>query len=110
MKYLVKTLLTIFIAVSIFLIPSFSDAEPAKQSECMKMKNSDDKNLCLSKSKDEDKAYGYTNKDHSHYYCTLIRNRDKQNFCYALANTNPNMCALIVDKKLEDQCNAHFKS
>jgi hypothetical protein len=110
MKYLVKPLLTVFIAISIFLIPSFSSATPAKTSDCTKMADADDKNLCLSKSKDEDKAYGYTNKDHSHYYCTLIKNRDKQNFCYALANTNLNMCGLIVEKKLEDECNAHFKN
>ena len=110
MDQLFKTLLTVFIALGIFIIPSYSDADSLKKSECMKIKNSDDKNQCLSRSKDEDKAYGYTNKDHSHYYCTLIKNRDKQNFCYALANTNPNMCSLIVDKKLEDECNAHFKS
>lgn len=110
MKYLVNTLLTVFFSISIFLIPSFSSAAPEKASPCMKLANADDKNLCLSKSKDEDKAYGYTNKDHSHYYCTLIKNRDKQNFCYALANTNPNMCSLIVEKKLEDECSAHFKN
>ena len=110
MNHLFKILLTIFIAVGIFIIPSYGNADSVKHSECMKIKNSDDKNLCLSKSKDEDKAYGYTNKDHSHYYCTLIKNRDKQNFCYALANTNQNMCGLIVDKKLEGECNDHFKS
>ena len=110
MKYLVKPLFTVFLAISVFFIPSFSSAAPEKASKCMKLADSDDKNLCLSKSKDEDKAYGYTNKDHSHYYCTLIRNRDKQNFCYALANTNPNMCGLIIEKKLEDECNAYFKN
>ena len=110
MKYKGITLLIFFIAIIVFLTSSFSEAEPNKSSDCMKMKSSDDKNLCLSKSKDEEKAYGYTNKDHSHYYCTLIKDRDKQNFCYALANTNPNMCGLIIKKKLEDECNAHFRN
>ena len=108
MKHLAQALLSVFI-VSLFIVPTFVSAGPASQTECNKIQDSDDKNLCLSMSKDEDKAYGYTNKDHSHYYCTLIKNRDKQHFCYALANSNQNMCGLIIAKKLEDECNTHFK-
>ena len=108
MKQLTQALFSVFV-FSVFLIPSFVSADPTNQTECTKIQDSDDKNLCLSKSKDEDKAYGYTNKDHSHYYCTLIKNRDKQHYCYALANSNRNMCDLIIVKKLEDDCNTHFK-
>ena len=107
----------IALVVGVFLVhPALVRAQypalPGKQTKCDAVKDSDRRNLCLAMPKGEvDPAvsFGYKRKDHSNYYCTLIRNRDLQNLCWAVVGPNKSKCGLIVDKKLEDECNAQFK-
>ena len=87
-------------------------ALPGKETKCDKIKEADRRNLCLAVPKgevDPTVSFGYKRKDHSSYYCTLIRSRDLQNLCWAVVGPNKSKCDLIVDKKLEDECNAQFK-
>ncbi len=102
-------LLTIIIAGS----SSFAFAAP-KETDCTKEESSDRRNLCLAKI--NDRAEGdpldqnrYQNKDHSAYYCTLIRNRDLQNYCYAVIERNSKKCELLGSVKLENECKADVK-
>ena len=102
--------LAFVLAAGIFLLlPSLSLAEePKAKSPCDTIADLDDRNLCLATTKKEGKDFGYSNKDHSSYYCSLVKKRDKQNYCYAVTKKTKSMCGLIVDKKLEDKCNASF--
>jgi hypothetical protein len=102
-------LLTIIIASS----SSFAFAAP-KETDCSSEKNSDKRNLCLAKI--NDRAEGnpleknrYRNKDHSAYYCTLIRSRDLQNYCYAVIEHNSKKCELLSSVALEKECKADVK-
>ena len=42
--------------------------------------------------------------EHSMYYCSLVLNRDMQNYCYGVVQGNVKMCDLIVSKKVEKEC------
>ena len=87
-------------------------ALPGKETRCDQVKDADRRNLCLAVPKgevDPTVSLGYKRKDHSSYYCTLIRNRDLQALCWAVVGPNKSKCGLIVDKKLEDECNSQFK-
>lgn len=98
------------LAVSLFLLlPTVMTAEePTGENPCDKIKQPDDRNFCLATGINKGEKYGYTSKDHSTYYCSLIKSRDKQAYCNALINKTKNSCGLIVDKKLEEECNSHF--
>ena len=98
------------LAVSAFLfLPTLVTAEePKDKVSCDEIKNPDDRNFCLATGIKKGKNYGYTKKNHDAYYCSLIRNRDRQNYCNGIINNTKNSCGLIVDKKLEEECNAHF--
>ncbi len=98
------------LAVSAFLfLPTLVTAEePKDKVSCDEIKNSDDRNFCLATGIKKGKKYGYTKKNHDAYYCSLVGNRDRQNYCNAIINNTKNSCGLIVDKKLEEECNAHF--
>ena len=103
-----KLALAFFIAAGLFLLTpglSFSE-EPAAKGPCDGIEDSDDRHLCLATTKPEDKEYGYSNKNHSQYYCSLVKSRDKQKYCYGVTQKTKSMCDLIVDKKLEEKCNA----
>jgi hypothetical protein len=85
-----------------------------KETDCQEEKDSDRRNLCLAKI--NDRAEGnpldkdrYRNKDHSSYYCTLIRSRDLQNYCYAVIEKNSKKCELLGNAELEKQCKADAK-
>ncbi|MGV7221700.1 MAG: hypothetical protein ACQ9MH_09255 [Nitrospinales bacterium] len=104
-----KLALAIFIAVGLFLLTpglSFSD-EPAAKGPCDGIEDLDDRNLCLAfKGINKDKENRYQFKNHVSYYCSLVKNRDKQKYCYGVTQKTKSMCDLIVDKKLEEKCNA----
>ena len=103
-----KLALVFFIAAGLFLLNpclSFSE-EPAAKGPCDGIADLDDRHLCLATIKVEGKEYGYSNKNHSSYYCSLVTNRDKQKYCYGVTQKTKTMCDLIVDKKLEEKCNA----
>ena len=97
-------------AVGVFLfLPTLVTAEePKDKASCDDIKNPDERNFCLATGIKKGKEYGYSAKDHSSYYCSLIKSRDKQTYCNAIINKTKNSCGLIVDKKLEDECNSHF--
>lgn len=81
----------------------------ADNSPCGSIADSDKANLCRAKLKeDEGEKNRYTSKDHRSYYCSLINDRDMQNYCYAVVSHNKNMCDLVVDKNLEAECKASF--
>ena len=87
-------------------------ALPGKQTKCDEVKDADRRNLCLAVPKgdvDPTVSFGYKRKDHTNYYCTLIRSRDLQNLCWAVVGPNKSRCDLIGDKKLEEECMAQFK-
>ncbi len=106
-------LIFFFLAIMIATPTSFVFAAP-KETDCQKEKNSDRRNLCLAKI--NDRAEGnplekdrYRNKDHSAYYCTLIRSRDMQNYCYAVIENNSKKCELLGSAELEKECKASVK-
>ena len=77
--------------------------------ECAGISNSDRQNLCLAKTGiDKDKKYGYENKDHRNYYCSIIKERDLQTYCYAVVGKKASSCDLIVDPGIEKECKASF--
>ncbi|MFQ5481664.1 MAG: hypothetical protein ACE5ER_02800, partial [Nitrospinaceae bacterium] len=85
-----------------------------KDEKCDQIADSDERNLCRAFTRDsynsgEDKKNRYANKDHSFYYCTLILNRDKQTYCYAIVRNQKSMCGNIIDGKLEEECNKQIK-
>ena len=106
-------LMFFLLAIMIANPGSFVFAAP-KETDCNSEKNSDRRNLCLAKI--NDRAEGnpleknrYRNKDHSAYYCTLIRSRDMQNYCYAVIENNSKKCELLVSVELEKECKASVK-
>lgn len=93
--------------------PPPAQAEPAKSAPanlpCSDISDPDKANLCRAKIKPgEENANRYQNKDHRTYYCSLIKNRDMQTYCYAIASHNKVMCGDVVDKALEAECNGSF--
>ena len=103
--------------VGMFLVhPAMVKAQypalPGTETKCDQIKDADRRNLCLAVPRSEvdpTVSLGYKRKDHSSYYCTLIRDRDLQNLCWAAVGPSQSKCGLIVNKKLEDECNALFK-
>ncbi len=94
--------------------PPPAQAEPAKSAPaaglpCSDIPDPDKANLCRAKLKpDEENAHRYQVKDHRTYYCSLIKNRDMQTYCYAIASHNKTMCGDVIDKALEAECNSSF--
>ncbi len=79
--------------------------------ECDKIADADRKNLCRATGNPTHGKAGvnrFTNKDHSWYYCSLIKKRDMQNLCMAVVDSNKAKCDLIGSKKIEDECLSHF--
>ena len=105
-----KKALAFVLATGIFLFYTglcLAD-EPQAKSPCDEIADLDDKHLCLATTKKEGKEFGYSNKNHSTYYCSLVKSRDKKNYCHAVTQKTKSMCGSIVDKKLEEKCNANF--
>jgi len=101
-------------AVLVLMVPAWSQAEPSKGDPCAHHKGLDQLNLCrafeIDKAKTaEQKKNRYQNKNHSTYYCSLIKNRDLQKFCFAVAGQTKSGCGNIIDAKLEKECNAKIK-
>lgn len=77
--------------------------------ECAGVANPDRQNLCIAKSAvNNDKKFGYENKDHRNYYCSIIKDRDLQTYCYAVVGKKLSSCDLIVDPGVEKECKASF--
>ncbi len=69
-----------------------------------KVSKMDQRNLCLALHPIKDPVDRTMHKDHSMYYCSLVLNRDMQNYCYAVVKGNVKMCDLIVSKEVEKEC------
>jgi hypothetical protein len=79
--------------------------------ECDKIADADRKNLCRATGNPthgKTDVNRFTNKDHSWYYCSLIKTRDMQNLCMAVVDSNKAKCDLIGSKKLEEECLSNF--
>lgn len=97
---------------AIFLVqPVLAEDPPATDPACNKISDADRKNLCLATSnpthgkKDVNR---FTNKDHSWYYCSLVRSRDLQNLCLAVVDSKKEKCDLIGKKEIEEECRSKF--
>ncbi|MCH8931849.1 MAG: hypothetical protein IH923_02155 [Nitrospinae bacterium] len=98
----------------VLMVPALSQADPSKADPCAHHKGLDQMNLCrafeIDKAKTaEQKKDRYQNKNHTMYYCSLIKDRELQKFCFAVASQTKSGCANIVDAKLEKECNAKIK-
>ncbi|MDH5763778.1 MAG: hypothetical protein OEZ51_12400 [Nitrospinota bacterium] len=98
----------------VLLVPNGSQAEPNTGDPCEQHKDKDQLNLCrafeIDKAKtDEQKQNRYQNKNHTTYYCSLIKDRELQKFCFAVASQSKTQCGNIVDPKLEQECNDKIK-
>ena len=69
----------------------------------------DDRNLCLALNPIKNPEDRYKHKDHSTYYCSLIRSRDKMNYCNAVVQGEPRHCENVINKELEKKCLAESK-
>jgi len=110
-----KILCSLIVLTGLVLgLPGNAVADPAKEPICGDIKDLDKLNLCrafeIDKAKtEEQKKNRYRNKNHSTYYCSLIKSRDLQTYCFALAGSNKSQCGLIIDEKLEKDCNEKIK-
>jgi len=98
----------------ILIIPTVSQAAPKSGDPCEKHKDKDQLNLCrafeIDKAKtSEQKKNRYQNKNHTTYYCSLIKDRELKNYCFAVTTQTRSGCTNIVDAKLEKKCNAMIK-
>ncbi len=98
----------------LFLAPPAALADPANKADpCADIKDADERNLCrafeIEKTRTNDQRKDrYQNKDHSGYYCSLIKNKDKYLYCLAVTNRDKIYCGNIIDADLEKQCNSKF--
>lgn len=98
----------------VLLIPGAALAEPKAEADpCATIDDSDEKNLCRAFEIDkqltpEERQNRFLHKNHSSYYCSLIKNRDKKTYCFAVVNKTQSQCGLIIDADLEKQCNSKF--
>ena len=99
----------------VLMAPSPMQAAESKAADpCIQHKDKDQLNLCrafeIDKAKsDAQKKNRYQNKNHTTYYCSLIKNRELQKFCFAVASQTKSQCANLVDAKMEKECNAKVK-
>lgn len=99
---------TMFVALFV-LYPIHVNADtPSISSECASVTDPDRSYLCQVKTFDKNKKYGYENKDHRNYYCSLIKDKDLQTYCYALVGNKPSSCDLIINPAIEKECKSSF--
>ncbi len=94
--------------------PPTGTGDPEKDNKCDQIAEPDERNLCRAFTRDEynseqERQNRYKNKDHSYYYCTLIKSRDKQAYCYAVVQNQKSMCGNIIDADIEKKCNEKVK-
>lgn len=100
--------------VALVFLPLTAQAGVPDNSECDKIQDPDRRNICMAKMNDRGEGdplekNRYQNKDHSSYYCSLVRNRDLKNLCHAVIEQNKSKCDLIGNKEIEDECLASIK-
>lgn len=103
------------IAGLVLIIPNtVLAADSNKGDPCVKHKDLDQLNLCrafkIDKAKTKkQKENRYQNKNHTTYYCSLIKDRELQKYCFAVATQTKSGCGNLVDPKLEKKCNSRIK-
>jgi hypothetical protein len=99
----------------VLMVPNAVLAADSKKGDpCERHKDMDQLNLCrafeIDKAKTKaQKKNRYQNKNHTTYYCSLIKDREIQKYCFAVATQTKSQCANLVDPKLEKKCNAKVK-
>ena len=99
----------------VLLVPNGVLAADSKKGDpCTRHKDKDQLNLCRAFEIDdaktkEQKKNRYQNKNHTTYYCSLIKDRELQKFCFAVATQTRSGCGNLVDSKLEKKCNSLIK-
>jgi len=99
----------------VLMVPSAVLAADSKNADpCAQHKDKDQLNLCrafeIDKAKTaEQKKDRYKNKNHSIYYCSLIKERELQKYCFAVASQTKSQCGNLIDPKLEKKCNAKIQ-
>ncbi len=108
-------LLGLMMGLVLIMVPGAVIAADSKKADpCVKHKDLDQQNLCrafeIDKAKTKkQKKNRYQNKNHSTYYCSLIKDRELQKYCFAVATQTKSGCGNLVDPKLEKKCNARIK-
>ena len=100
--------MALLVCVVVFF-PVLAKAGPPASGDCASIPDGDRKNLCNVKSADKDKKFGYENKDHRNYYCSLVKDRDMQTMCYAIVSGKVASCDLIVNPDIEKECKASIQ-
>ena len=99
----------------VLLVPNaVLSADSKKSDPCAKHKDLDQLNLCrafeIDKAKTkEQKKNRYQNKNHTTYYCSLIKDWEIKKYCFAVSTKTKSGCGNLVDPKLEKKCNAKLK-
>lgn len=99
------------LAILFAISQTWAEDKTLRYSECDKIKDADRQNLCRATGNPthgKKNVNRFTNKDHSWYYCSLIRKRDLQNLCLAVVDSNKAKCDLIGNKKIEEECLSRF--
>ena len=115
MRYPAKLWIILSFVSAVLLLPGLALADaPSAADPCAEIKELDAKNLCRALKiegarTEEQRMNRYQNKNHSTYYCSLIKDKDKKVFCFAVINQSKSQCGNIIDAELEKQCNAQVK-
>ncbi len=113
-KLKILGLLGLLMSLALLVPSAVLAADSIKADPCVKHKDLDQLNLCrafeIDKAKTkEQKKNRYQNKNHTTYYCSLIKDRELQKYCFAVASQTKSQCANLVDPNLEKKCNARVK-
>ncbi len=95
--------------VALIFLPLPALAGVPDKSECDTIDVPDRRNLCLAQLSHQGEGdpldkNRYQDKDHSSYYCSLVRSRDLKNMCQAVIEKNKGKCDLIGNKEIEQEC------
>lgn len=112
MKQLMAFGLAVCISTIFGVSQGWAENETLTYPECEKISDGDRKNICRATSnpthgkKDVNR---FTNKDHSWYYCSLVKGRDLQNLCIALVDSDKAKCDLIGNQDIAKECLSKLK-
>lgn len=112
MKHLKAFGLAVCISAIFAVSHGWAESETMTYPECDKISDTDRKNICRATSnpthgkKDVNR---FTTKDHSWYYCSLVKGRDLQNLCLAWVDSSEAKCDLIGNQEIAKECLTKFK-
>ena len=112
MRHLKMMGLAVCLSIIFAVSQGWAEGETMSYPECDKISDTDRKNICRATSnpthgkKDVNR---FTNKDHSWYYCSLVKGRDLQNLCLAWVDSKKAQCDLIGNQDVAKECLSKFK-